>query len=126
MPVQFQPPTGGLGGRFRPGLVTSDPRGGQLKKSRRNRGALHGDFHGGEADVVANYALPFHFDCVRFLAAFPGLQRPVKDGDSKASKIRFVEECGVSSILDSRSRSHSKDTEWLDIWVMPRDRPRHD
>jgi hypothetical protein len=46
----------GLGGRFRPGLVRSDPRGGKLKKSRRNRGALHGDFHISEANVFANYA----------------------------------------------------------------------
>jgi hypothetical protein len=37
-------------------LVRSDPRGEELKKSRRNRGALHGDFHGGEADVFTNYA----------------------------------------------------------------------
>ena len=46
--------------------MRSDPRGGELKKSRRNRGAIHGDFHVGEADVLANYALPLHLD-LRFL-----------------------------------------------------------
>jgi hypothetical protein len=53
--------SGCLGGRFRPGLVCRDPRGGELKKSRRNRGAFHGDFHFYKADVFANYAL--HLDC---------------------------------------------------------------
>jgi hypothetical protein len=49
---------------------------GELKKSRRNRGALHGDFHGGEADVFANYALALHFDCDSFLLAFPAGDGP--------------------------------------------------
>jgi hypothetical protein len=38
-----------------------------LKKSPPNRGTLHGDFHGSEADVFANYALPLHLDCDSFL-----------------------------------------------------------
>jgi len=38
------------------GSCALDPRGGALKKSRRNRRALHGDFHVGEADVFAKYA----------------------------------------------------------------------
>ncbi|MCU1301822.1 MAG: hypothetical protein JWQ87_2106 [Candidatus Sulfotelmatobacter sp.] len=37
-------------------LVRSDPHGWELRKSRRNRRALHGDFHGGEANVFTNYA----------------------------------------------------------------------
>ena len=45
---------GWLGGWFRPGPVRSDPRGEELKKSRRNRGALHGDFYVSEANVFAN------------------------------------------------------------------------
>jgi hypothetical protein len=46
--------------------VRLDPRGGELRKSRRNRGALHGDFHGDEADVFANYA----FLCMQTNAPF--------------------------------------------------------
>jgi len=66
---------GELGGWFRPGLVRSDPRGGELKKSRRNRGALHGDFHVSEANVFANYAFAFA-SRLRFLPAdLPGSQR---------------------------------------------------
>jgi hypothetical protein len=41
--------------------VRSCPRSGKLKKSRRNRGALHGDFHISEANVFANYAFAFAF-----------------------------------------------------------------
>jgi hypothetical protein len=51
--------------------VRSDPRGRELKKSRRNRGALHGDSCGGEADVFANYALPLHLYCDSLLLPFP-------------------------------------------------------
>jgi hypothetical protein len=55
---QFRSAAGELGGWFRPGLVRSDPRGGELKKSGGNRGALHGDFHGGEAYVFAGSQWP--------------------------------------------------------------------
>jgi hypothetical protein len=68
---QFRSAAGELGGWFRPGLVRSDPRGGELKKSRRNRGVIHGDFYGGEAVVFANYALALYFDCDSFLLPFP-------------------------------------------------------
>ena len=43
--------------------MRSDPRGGRLKKSRRNREAIHGDFHSGEADALANYASPSRLEC---------------------------------------------------------------
>ena len=51
--------------------MRSHPRGRELKKSRRNRGALHGDSYGGEADVFANYALPLHLYCDSLLLPFP-------------------------------------------------------
>ena len=46
--------------------MRSDPRGEELKKSRRNRGALHGDFRVSEANVFANYA----FACASRLQTF--------------------------------------------------------
>ena len=88
-----------LGGRFRPGLVRSDPRGGELKKSRRNRGALHGDFHGGKADALANYALPLHLDC---------------DSSSCPSRLEKAKKDSDAKVQDR------------DAWFMPRERLRHD
>ena len=80
--AQFQSAAGGLGGRFRPGLVRSDPRGGQLKKSRRNRGALHGDLLGSNSKP-REIALAFASKLPFLPAAFPGLQGPVKNTDAK-------------------------------------------
>ncbi len=88
------------------GLVCSDPRGGELKKSRRNRGALHGDFHGGEADVFANYALPLHLDC---------------DSSSCPSRVAKARERSCRTVILT-----CRGIEMLDTWIMPRERPRHD
>jgi hypothetical protein len=51
---------------------------GRLKKSRRNRGALHGDFHISEANIFANPLLPSHLDCDSFLLTFLA-RKGVKD-----------------------------------------------
>src|ERR1700751_2555194 len=50
---------------------------GELKKSRRNRGALHGDFYVSEANVFANYAFAFA-SRLRFHSCPSRVQKTVK------------------------------------------------
>jgi hypothetical protein len=51
---------------------------GELKKSRRNRGDLRGDFHGGEVNIFANYAFAFA-SRLRFLPADFLARKGIKD-----------------------------------------------
>jgi hypothetical protein len=72
---QFRSAAGEVGRKVPAGSCALGPRGGELKKSRGNRGVIHGDFHGGEAHVFANYALPLHLDRHSFLP-FSGCKGP--------------------------------------------------
>ena len=71
-----------VGRKVPAGSCAIGPARGELKKSRRNRGALHGDFHGGETDILAYYGLHLHLDCVSFLLPFP-IAKAEKDCDAK-------------------------------------------
>jgi hypothetical protein len=114
-----------LGGRFWPGLMRSDPRGGRLKKSRRNREAIHGDFHSGEADVLANYASPSRLECDSSGCPLR-LAKAEKDRDAKppepsARNQRFPD-IGVRQC----SRGAFRRKRIADTSTMPRERYRHD
>ena len=82
-------------------------------------GAIHGDFHCGEADILANYALPLHLDCD--CSSCPS--RPAK---AKKTGMRSVQASvqGMQRFPDlgvrQFSRSASKGNRMVDTWIMPR------
>jgi hypothetical protein len=108
-------------------VLRSDPRGGELRKSRRNRGDSPRPFHGDEADVFVNYALPLHLDCDSLLLPFPAcigqrttVRRSVQDPVRRGMQ-RFPD-----LALRQCRRWAFKGNRIVDTWTMPRERQRHD
>jgi hypothetical protein len=64
--------------------VGSDPGGGELKKSRRNRGVLHSDLHVSEVNVFPELRFCLlHLDGDSFLLKLSGLDHAARETASR-------------------------------------------